>query len=206
MATWLKMLFRGHLLHPQPPTFCGFQPSKLPKRTPTPQSLGPLGCGKLQAQAQTGGCRDCHCFVLLKKNVIRTYLYIFVHIRTFSCIFVLKKKPSPGDLPSPQSFRGTQTEHSTAHIHNCKCLGLFLAEPFLHITVTKHCHSSGPESRAHLLPIFGIDEPCQAEGTLHKCSGRWKPYVWCNCIIYQSATGSPERINIIITLGLFQKW
>ena len=64
-------------------------------------------------------------------------------------------------------------------IHNCKCLGPFLAEPFLHITVTKHCHSSGPESRAHLLPIFGINEPCQAEGTLHKCSGRWKPYVWC---------------------------
>ena len=45
-----------HLLHPRPPTFCGFHPSKLPKRTPRPQYLGPLGCGKLQAQAQTGGC------------------------------------------------------------------------------------------------------------------------------------------------------
>ena len=52
----LKMRFRGHLLHPQPPTFCGFHPSELPKRTPRPQYLGPLGCGKLQAQAQTGGC------------------------------------------------------------------------------------------------------------------------------------------------------
>ena len=41
---------------PEPPTFCGFHPSNLPKRTPTPQYLGPLGCGKLQAQAQTGGC------------------------------------------------------------------------------------------------------------------------------------------------------
>ena len=50
------MRFRGHLLHPQPPTFCGFHPSKLPKRTPRPQYLGPLGCGKLQAQAQIGGC------------------------------------------------------------------------------------------------------------------------------------------------------
>ena len=50
------MRFRGHLLHPQPPTFCGFHPSELPKRTPRPQYLGPLGCGKLQAQAQTGGC------------------------------------------------------------------------------------------------------------------------------------------------------
>ena len=44
---------------PTPPatlTFCGFHPSKLPKRTPRPQYLGPLRCGKLQAQAQTGGC------------------------------------------------------------------------------------------------------------------------------------------------------
>ena len=56
LATWLKMRFRGHLLHPQSPTFCDFHPSELPKRTPTPQYLGPLGCGKLQAQAQTGGC------------------------------------------------------------------------------------------------------------------------------------------------------
>ena len=56
LATWLKMRFRGHLLHPQSPTFCDFHPSELPKRTPTPQYLGPLGCGQLQAQAQTGGC------------------------------------------------------------------------------------------------------------------------------------------------------
>ena len=56
LATWLKMPFRGHLLHPQPPTYCGFHPSKLHKRTPRPQYLGPLGRGKLQAQAQTGGC------------------------------------------------------------------------------------------------------------------------------------------------------
>ena len=40
----------------QPPIFCGFHPSELPKRMPRPQYLGPLGCGKLQAQAQTGGC------------------------------------------------------------------------------------------------------------------------------------------------------
>ena len=56
LATWLKMRFRGHLLHLQAPTFCGFHPSELPKRTPRPQYPGPLGCGKLQAQAQTGGC------------------------------------------------------------------------------------------------------------------------------------------------------
>ena len=39
-----------------PPTFCGFHPSELPKRTPRPPYLGPVGCGKLQAQTQTGGC------------------------------------------------------------------------------------------------------------------------------------------------------
>ena len=55
LATWLKMRFRGHLLHPQPPTLSGYHPSQLPKRTPRPQYLGPLGRGKLQAQAQTSG-------------------------------------------------------------------------------------------------------------------------------------------------------
>ena len=34
--SWLKMTFRVHVDHPQPPTFCGFHPSKLPKRTPSP--------------------------------------------------------------------------------------------------------------------------------------------------------------------------
>ena len=59
LATWSKTRFRGHLVHPQPPTFCGlFPPSELPKRTPTPPYIAPAGCGKLQAQAQaqTGGC------------------------------------------------------------------------------------------------------------------------------------------------------
>ena len=108
---------------------------------------------------------------------IRTFLYIFVQIRTFS---YCKKS-------LVQVTFGTQNcclahKHSTQrHTHglviqNCKCLRLFHGEPFHHITVTKHCHSSGPESRAHLLPIL-FNEPCQAEGTLHKCSSGWKPYV-----------------------------
>ena len=33
-ATWLKAEFRGHLVHPQPPTFCGFQASESPNQTP----------------------------------------------------------------------------------------------------------------------------------------------------------------------------
>ena len=33
-ATWLKIRFRGHLFHPQPPTFCGFQASESPNEPP----------------------------------------------------------------------------------------------------------------------------------------------------------------------------
>ena len=40
---------------PATPHFCGFHPSKLPKRTPRPPYIALAGCGKLQAQAQTGG-------------------------------------------------------------------------------------------------------------------------------------------------------
>ena len=56
LATWLKARFRGHVIHPKSPTFCGFHPSELPERTPRPPYLGPVGCGKLQAQTKIGGC------------------------------------------------------------------------------------------------------------------------------------------------------
>ena len=55
-ATRLKTRFRAHLFHPQPPTFGGFHPSKLPLPTPRPQYL--VGCSKLQEVAQRGGCQD----------------------------------------------------------------------------------------------------------------------------------------------------
>ena len=45
-ATWLKNEFRGHLVHPQPPTFCGFQASESPndpRRPPYQWSLGAAG-------------------------------------------------------------------------------------------------------------------------------------------------------------------
>ena len=35
-ATWLKIRFKGHLVHPQPPTFCGFQASESPNEPPRP--------------------------------------------------------------------------------------------------------------------------------------------------------------------------
>ena len=45
-ATWLKNQFRGHLVHPQPRTFCGFQASESPnanRRPPYQWSLGAAG-------------------------------------------------------------------------------------------------------------------------------------------------------------------
>ena len=57
-ATWLKMQCQAHLIHPQPPTFGGFHPLKLPYPTPGPPYLGPVGCGKLQEVAQRGGCKN----------------------------------------------------------------------------------------------------------------------------------------------------
>ena len=41
-ATWLKIRFRGHLVHPQPPTFCGCQPSEWPNETRRPRTSGHL--------------------------------------------------------------------------------------------------------------------------------------------------------------------
>ena len=42
-TTWLKSQFPGHLVHPQPPTFCGFQASESPNETPRPPHLWSLG-------------------------------------------------------------------------------------------------------------------------------------------------------------------
>ena len=41
-ATGRKTEFRGHLVHPQPPTFCGFRPSELPNEPRDPRTSGHL--------------------------------------------------------------------------------------------------------------------------------------------------------------------
>ena len=61
-ATWLKIGFRGHLVHPQPPTFCGFRPSEWPNETRRPPyqwSLGAVGGhpGPRTAGANRGSTR-----------------------------------------------------------------------------------------------------------------------------------------------------
>ena len=54
-ATWPKIQFRGHLLHPQPPTFCGFQASESPNETPRPLYQWSLGAVGGQPGPRTAG-------------------------------------------------------------------------------------------------------------------------------------------------------
>ena len=60
-ATWLKNEFRGHLVHPQPTTFCGFEASESPNETHTPPYQWSLGAAGGPASPRTvGGQRWVH--------------------------------------------------------------------------------------------------------------------------------------------------
>ena len=60
-ATWLKSEFRRHLVHPQAPTFCGFQASESPNEPLTPPYQWSLGGAGGQARpAHVGGQRWVH--------------------------------------------------------------------------------------------------------------------------------------------------
>ena len=54
-ATWLKIRFRGHPVHPQPPTFCGFQASESPNETRRPPYQWSLGAAGGPASPRTVG-------------------------------------------------------------------------------------------------------------------------------------------------------
>ena len=54
-ATWLKNEFRGHLVHPQPPTFYGFQAFESPNETPRPPYQWSLGAAGGPASPRTMG-------------------------------------------------------------------------------------------------------------------------------------------------------
>ena len=61
-TTWPKSQFRAHLVHPQTPTFCGFQASESPNETPRPPYLWSLGAaggqpGPRPARANGGSTR-----------------------------------------------------------------------------------------------------------------------------------------------------
>ena len=54
-ATWLKNEFRGHLVHPQSPTFYGFHPSESPNETRRPPYQWSLGAAGGPASPRTVG-------------------------------------------------------------------------------------------------------------------------------------------------------
>ena len=54
-ATWLKSEFRGHPVHPQPPTFCGSHPSESPNEPPNPPYQWSLGGAGGQPGPRTVG-------------------------------------------------------------------------------------------------------------------------------------------------------
>ena len=54
-AMWLKSEFRGHLVHPQPPTFYGFQASESPNETRRPPYQWSLGAAGGPASPRTVG-------------------------------------------------------------------------------------------------------------------------------------------------------
>ena len=60
-ATWLQNEFRGHLVHPQPPTFYGFQASESPKETRRPPVPVVTWCSRRAGQpTHSGGQRWVH--------------------------------------------------------------------------------------------------------------------------------------------------
>ena len=54
-SMWPKTEFRGHLVHPQPPTFCGFQALELPNETPRPPYRWSPGATGGQPSPRTAG-------------------------------------------------------------------------------------------------------------------------------------------------------
>ena len=69
-ATWLKTKFRGHLFHPQAPTFCGFQPSETPNELPRPPYQWSLGGAGGQPGPRTVGANGGSTRVPGAKKII----------------------------------------------------------------------------------------------------------------------------------------
>ena len=69
-ATWLKNEFRGHLVHPQPPTFYGFQASESPNETRRPPYQWSLGAAGGQPSPRTVGANGGSTRVPRAKKMI----------------------------------------------------------------------------------------------------------------------------------------
>ena len=69
-ATWLETRCRGRLVHPQPPTFCGFQASESPKKMPRPPNQWSLGGAREQPSRRTAGANGGSTRVPRAKKII----------------------------------------------------------------------------------------------------------------------------------------
>ena len=69
-ATWLKNEFRGHLVHPQPPTVYGFQASESPNETGRPPYQWSLGAAGGPASPRTVGANGGSTWVPGAKKMI----------------------------------------------------------------------------------------------------------------------------------------
>ena len=67
---WLQSEFRGHLVHPQPPTFCGFQAAESPNETPRPPYQWSLGAAGGQPGQRTAGANGGSTRVPGAKKII----------------------------------------------------------------------------------------------------------------------------------------
>ena len=68
-ATWLKTEFRGPLVHPQPPTLCGFQGSDSPNETPRPPYECSLGAARGQPSRRIVGANGGSTWVPGPKKI-----------------------------------------------------------------------------------------------------------------------------------------
>ena len=75
-ATWLKVRFRGHLVHPQTPTFYGFQVSESPKETPRPPYQWLLGAAGGLASPRTVGANGWSTRVPRGKKTVFPKLFL----------------------------------------------------------------------------------------------------------------------------------
>ena len=69
-ATWLKIRLRGHLVHPQPPTFCGFRASDSPNEPPRLPYQWSLGAAREQPSPRTAGANGGSTKVPGAKKII----------------------------------------------------------------------------------------------------------------------------------------
>ena len=142
--------FQGHVV--RPPVFVVSNPSELCTQAPSPLYQGPLGCGTLQARAQTNGCqqgsmgstgeRTSKQTTKTNQNTT-TYKHIITICQTNKeCSQVQKNNNAttpPPPKPSTVSFATTTTPKSKPHRTNTS-----YSQPSRKRTSQ---HGNGPQSK-----------------------------------------------------------